>query len=166
VDDICSLLVLKFLLDSTGHLLHQYPNHTGSNPHPLLILIANEGVVKDVHDRTINAQTRTYDLLSHDFDILQAIRTKLNELTIRRTDIAHVKGQQDRTNLWHKLDLRAKINVLADRQADDIYRKQPRRTGLFQSWIPGTRAALFHGERQVTKGISLRTFGMQLTRRQ
>jgi hypothetical protein len=32
----------------------------------------------------------TYDLLGPDFDILQAIRTKLNELPIR-TDIAHVK---------------------------------------------------------------------------
>jgi hypothetical protein len=52
--------------------------------------------------------------------------------------------------LWHELDLRAKINVLADRQDDDIYRKQPRRPSL----IPGTRAALFHGERQVTKGIA------------
>jgi hypothetical protein len=52
--------------------------------------------------------------------------------------------------LWHELDLRAKINVLA---ADNIYRKQPRRTGLFPSWLPGTRAALFHGERKVTKGI-------------
>jgi hypothetical protein len=37
-------------------------NHTGSNPHPLLLIpIDNEGVVKDVH-RTINAQTPTYDL--------------------------------------------------------------------------------------------------------
>jgi hypothetical protein len=56
--------------------------------------------------------------------------------------------------LWHKLDLRAKINVLAaDKQADDIYWKQPWWTGLFPPWIPGTRAALFHREQQVTKGI-------------
>jgi hypothetical protein len=56
--------------------------------------------------------------------------------------------------LWHELDLRAKINVLADKQADEIYLKQPRRTGLFPTRIPGTPcAALFHGERQVTKGI-------------
>jgi hypothetical protein len=43
---------------------------------------------------------------------MQAIRTKLIELPIR-TDIAHVKDHQDRTKLWHELDLRAKINVLA-----------------------------------------------------
>jgi hypothetical protein len=111
-----------------------------------LIPVENEGVVKDVH-RIINAQTPTYDLLSPDFDILQAICTKLNELPIRRTDIAHIKGHQDRTKPWHGLDLHAIINVLADQQADEIYRKQPRRTGLFPSWIPGTRAALFlHGK--------------------
>jgi hypothetical protein len=45
-------------------LLRQFPNHTGSNPLPLLpIPVYNEGVVKDVH-RIINAQTPTYDLLS------------------------------------------------------------------------------------------------------
>jgi hypothetical protein len=67
--------------------------------------------------------------------------------------------------LRHELDLRAKINVLADRQAGEIYfdqkrnlktpvnKKEPRKTGLFPTWIPGTRAALFHGEQQVTKGI-------------
>jgi hypothetical protein len=104
----------------------------------------------------INAQTPTYDLLSHDFDILQeAIRTKLNEVPSWPA-IAHVKGHQDRTKflLWHEFDLRLKINMLADQQADNIYWKQPRRTGLFPTWIPGTRAALlFHGEQQVTKGI-------------
>jgi hypothetical protein len=47
-------------------------------------------VVKDVVHRIINAQTPTYDLLSPDFDIMQAIHTtKLNELPIR-TDITYV----------------------------------------------------------------------------
>jgi hypothetical protein len=55
--------------------------------------------------------------------------------------------------MWHELDIREKINVLADQQADAIYKKPLRQTGLFPSWIPGTRAALFHGEQQVTKGM-------------
>jgi hypothetical protein len=101
------------------NLLRKFPNHTDTNPPPLQIPVDNEGVVKDVH-RTINAQTPTYDLLSPDHDILQAIRTILNDLPIR-TDIAHVHGHQDRHKLWHELDIREKINVLADRQADDIY---------------------------------------------
>jgi hypothetical protein len=40
-------------------LLQKYPNHTGTDPHPLPIVpVDNEGVVKDVH-RIINAQTPT-----------------------------------------------------------------------------------------------------------
>jgi hypothetical protein len=62
-------------------LKQEFPNHsTGTNPHPLMIPVDNEGVVKDVH-RIINAQMPTYDLLP-DFDIKQAIRTTLIELPI------------------------------------------------------------------------------------
>jgi hypothetical protein len=63
-------------------------------------------------------------------------------------DIAHVKGHKDRHKLWHELDIGEKeINVLADRQATAIYKKPLWLTGLFfPTWIPGTRAALFHGE--------------------
>ena len=63
-------------------LLRQFPNHTGTAPPPLQIPVDNEGVVHDVH-RTINEQTPTYDLLSPDYDILQAIRTILVDLPIR-----------------------------------------------------------------------------------
>jgi hypothetical protein len=133
------------------NLLRKFPNHTDTNPPPLQIPVDNEGVVQDVH-RTINEQTPTYDLLSPDYDILQVIRTILIDLPIR-TDIAHVCGHQDRHKLLHKLDNREQINVLADKQANAIYRKPQHQTGLFPSWIPGTRAALFHSEQQVTKGI-------------
>jgi hypothetical protein len=93
-------------------LRRKFPNHTDTNPPPLPIPINNGGVVQDVH-RTINAQTPTYDLLSPDHDILQAIRTILNDIPIR-TDISHVHGHQDQHKLWHKLDRREQINVLAD----------------------------------------------------
>ena len=94
------------------NLLRKFPNHTDRDPPPpLQIPIDNEGVVKDVH-RTINAQTPTYDLLSPNYDILQAIQTTLNNLPIRM-DIAHVHGHQDQHKLWHELDIREKINVLA-----------------------------------------------------
>jgi hypothetical protein len=95
------------------NLLRKFPNHTETHPPPLQIPVDNEGVVKDVH-RTINEQTLTYDLLSPAYDILQAIRTILIDLPIR-TEIAHVCGHQDRHKLWHELDNREQINVVADR---------------------------------------------------
>jgi hypothetical protein len=63
---------------------------------------------------------------SADYDILQAMRTTIKKLPID-IDIFHVKGHQDRTKHWAD----ARINVLADRQADALYRKPPRSTGLF-----------------------------------
>jgi phosphoglycerate-specific signal transduction histidine kinase len=144
-------------------LLRQFPNHTGSNPLPLPIPVDNEGVIKDVH-RIINAQTPTYNLISPNFDILQAIRTKLNELLTIPTDIAHVKGHQDRTKSWDELDRRAKINVLADRQADAIYKKPH---GGLDCSHPGSLVLVlllyyFMVNNKLPKA-SLRTFGMQLT---
>jgi hypothetical protein len=130
-----------------------------------------ECVVKDAH-RIINAQTPTCDLRSPNFDILQAIRTKLNELPIR-TDTCHRTRQQGtpRLNQTVSQTRPSSKNQCADRQADKIYRKQlyrkqPRRTGLFPSWIPGTRPALpyFRANDKLPKA-SLRTFGMQLIRR-
>jgi hypothetical protein len=46
--------------------------------------------------------------------------------------------------------MKKSMHLLADRQANAIYKKPLWLTGLFPTWIPGTRAALFHGERQVT----------------
>jgi hypothetical protein len=87
----------RYLLGLHGYRnFFKFPNHSDTNPLPLLIPVDNNGVVKELH-RTINAQTPTYDLLSPDFDILQAIRAKLNELPIR-TDIAHVKDTKTDTS--------------------------------------------------------------------
>ena len=41
------------------------------------------------------------------------------------TSIAHVKGNQDNNKTWVELDSHAKINVLADKQANAIYGKTP-----------------------------------------
>jgi hypothetical protein len=80
----------------------------------------------------------------------------------------HIKeGHQDQTMLWHKLDLRAKINVLADdKQADDsIYRKPPRLTGLFpHGSLAPVLPYFMANDKLPSKGsISAYILGMQLT---
>jgi hypothetical protein len=96
--------------------------------------------------------TPTFDYLSPDYDIMQAICLTLRELPID-VSVYHVKGHQDRTKHWTELDPSAQINVLADRHAEALYRRPPARIGLFPPWVSGTRAALFHGDRQVTKTV-------------
>ena len=134
-------------------LLKQHPDTNPDNNAPpiLPIPVDNEGVVKDVH-RTINDQTPTFHLLNPDYDILQAIRLLIETLPIK-TEIFHVKSHQDKHKPFEELTFDAQINVLADRQAAAIYSKPLHRTGLFPTWVPGTCAALFHGQHQVTKGI-------------
>jgi hypothetical protein len=132
-------------------LLTRFPNHTHNNPPSLPIPIDNKAVVTDVN-RTINLQTPTFDLLSPDYDILQAIRETVQALPIQ-VEVFHVKSHQDRTKQWEDLNAHAQINVLADEQAERIYHKDPGNTGIFPTWVTGTRAALFHDNRHITKGV-------------
>lgn len=133
-------------------LLESYPNHTNSEPPTLPIPIDNDSVVKDVN-RLVSDQSPTFSLLSPDYDIIQAIRSTLKGLPVP-TEVFHVKGHQDRHKQWTELDTFAKINVLADQQAEAIHQKSLASTGEFPPWVPGTSAALFHGDRQVTTNIS------------
>jgi hypothetical protein len=129
----------------------RFPLPSNIQPPTLPIPIDNKAVVTDVN-RFLSAQTPTFDLLSPEYDILQAI------CKIRRTlpidiKVFHVKAHQDRNKRWDELDPYAQINVLADEQAEKIYRKDPANTGIFPMWVPGTQAALYHDNQQVTKSI-------------
>jgi hypothetical protein len=83
----------------------------------------------------------------------QSELNSMNYLYSDRQPLLHtLRDTNTEPSLWQQeLGLRAKINLA--RQADDIYKKPLRRTGLFPTWIPGpgTRGHLFHGEQQVTK---------------
>jgi hypothetical protein len=109
--------------------------------------------VKDVHRTVLLMTKRQHSISSARTSLFTTDSNDTQALPIR-TEIAHVKGHQDRHKQWDELDIRAQINVIADRQANDIYRKPPGRTGVFPTWVPpGTRAALFHRQQQVIKGI-------------
>jgi hypothetical protein len=84
--------------------------------------------------------------LSPNYDILQAVRETVRALPIL-FEAFHVKGHQDCTKRWKELNAYTQINVLADGQADKIYQKDPGQTGIFPTWVTGTRAALFQDDR-------------------
>ena len=45
------------------------------------------------------------------------------------------------------------MNVLADRYAEYLHSQPETTIGIFPSWLPGTKAALFHGESPITSDI-------------
>ena len=96
--------------------------------------------------------TPTFQLLTPDFDIIQAIRTLINDLPIM-VDIFHVKSHQDRGKSFNELTPYAKMNVLADCYAEHLHSQPETTIGIFPSWIPGTKAALFHGPSPITSDI-------------
>jgi hypothetical protein len=134
-------------------LLRRYPDacRDEQNPPTLPIPVDNKAVIDDIH-QTINDLTPTFRLLSPDYDIIQATRQLIAKLPIN-IDIFHVKSHQDRRQPYDTLTPFAQINILADHHADALHDIPPPLTGLFPTWIPGTRASLFHGQQQVTKDI-------------
>ena len=45
------------------------------------------------------------------------------------------------------------MNVLADRYAEHLHSQPEHIIGIFPSWIPGTKATLFHGPSPITSDI-------------
>jgi hypothetical protein len=134
-------------------LLLQYPDHApsdNSNP-PLSIYVDNKAVLQDLA-RPVDDTTPAFHFLTPEYDIIQGIRTLRASLPVP-VIFAHVKSHQDQQHPYEELTPDAQINILADQYAAAVHRQRPHHTGLFPSWIPGTRAALFHGPSPITKHI-------------
>jgi hypothetical protein len=140
-------------------LLTKYPGNRNPISDPespedtpiLTIYTDNKSVISDVQHRKDDL-TPTFQFLRPDHDIIQGIQDRLSGFPIQ-TAICHVKSHQDRKKPYAQLSHDAQINVLADANAEKIYDKRQSQTGLFPSWIPGTRAALYRGPHQVSKDI-------------
>ena len=96
--------------------------------------------------------TPIFQFLTPDFDIIQAIGKIIKELPIK-VDIFHVKSHQDRDKSFNELTPYAKMNVLANCYAEYLHSQPETMIGIFPSWIPGTKAALFHGDSPITSDI-------------
>jgi hypothetical protein len=141
-------------------LLRKFPNHTDIDPPPLLIPVDNDSVVIGVH-RTM-PQTPTYDLVSPNYDILQAIRTTLNDLPIR-TDIARMlmDTKTDTSCGTNLTSMRKSMYLLINKLTP--YTRNPY-DGLDCSQYGSLAPELpyFTVNNKLPKA-SLSTFGMQLT---
>jgi hypothetical protein len=147
------------------NLLRKFPNHTDTTDSPpLLIPVNNDGVVKDVH-RTINAQTPTYNLISPNFDILQAIQTTVHSTNYRsewtlRTFIMDTKTDTScGTNLT---SVRKSMYLLIDKLTPST-RNPNDGLDCSQHGSLAPELLYFTVNNKLPKA-SLSTFGMQLTR--
>ena len=135
-------------------ILTKYPdttNSAGESP-PLPIPIDNKSVINDIQ-RPTDTTTPIFNTMTPDYDIIQAIRKIIPKLPIK-LDIFHIKGHQDRTKAFEELSPYAQLNVLADRHAEQLHHTPANHIGMFPQWIPGTEAALFHGNLQITSHVS------------
>ena len=96
--------------------------------------------------------TPILQLLTPDFDIIQAL-WKLIDNLLMKVDIFHVKSHQDRDKPFDELTPYAKMNVFADRYAEYLHAQPETMIGVFPSWLPGTKAAIFHGDSPITSDI-------------
>ena len=134
-------------------LLWRYPDSTndaGETP-ALPIPIDNQSVIEDIH-RPTSELTSIFQLLTPDFDIIQAIWMLIHELPIK-VNIFHVKSHQDRNHPFDKLTPYAQMNVLVDHYAEYLHSQPETTIGIFPSWIPGTKAALYQGTSPITSNI-------------
>ena len=121
-----------------------------SPPH-LPIPLDNKAVLDDLAYQPDDT-TSPFRYLNPDYDIIQAIQQLIPTLPIK-VKLYHVKSHQDESTPFPELNPHAQINVLADAHATAIHNMPPNTTGLFPSWIPNTRAALYHQNQQVTSNI-------------
>ena len=63
-------------------------------------------------------QSKTHSTLDPDWDVLNEIRWSMSQDGIKGCSLSHIKGHQDRTKKYHKLSLRAQLNVDADALAN------------------------------------------------
>jgi hypothetical protein len=92
-----------------------------------------------------------YTYLIADYDILQGIQHEIANLPIA-SSVEWVKGHQDRHKPWSKLSIEAIVNCcFAEDVCTDTHHHLPRDVGRFPDWVPGTRAALLHKGKLVSK---------------
>ncbi len=116
----------------------------------LHFVLDNKRIAIDDLEWTFNNDTSVYTYLKADYNILQGIQHEIANLPIA-SSVEWVKGHQD----WHKprskLSIEALVNCFADNVCTDTHHRLPRDVWRFPDWVPGTRAALLHKGKLVSK---------------
>jgi hypothetical protein len=84
------------------------------------------------------------------YDLLQGIQCEIETLPIA-LKVSWVKGHQDHYKPWNEPPLDAKANCIADDVYTETHHHHPSKVGCLPDWKPGTKAALLHNKKLVTK---------------
>jgi hypothetical protein len=107
-------------------------------------------VAEDDLEWTYGQETLVFDYLKSDYDLLQGIQREINTLPIS-SRVTWVKGHQDRNKLRNELPLEARANCIADDVCTEMHFRHPSEVGQLPDWIPGTKAALKHSGKLISK---------------
>jgi hypothetical protein len=132
-------------------LLTKYPRGPTTGVVPSLsFVLDNKSVAEDDLEWTYGQETSVFDYLKSDYDLLQGIQREINTLPIS-SRVTWVKGHQDRNKLQNELPLEARANCIADDVCTETHFRHPSEVGQLPDWIPGTKAALKHNEKLISK---------------
>jgi hypothetical protein len=124
--------------------------HSPGNVPRLHFVLDNKSVAEDDLEWKFGQETSVFDYLKSDYDLLQGIQCEIESLPVA-LNVKWVKGHQDRHKPRNKLPLEAKANCIADDVCTETHRQHPSKVGCLPDWIPGTKAALLHHSKLITK---------------
>jgi hypothetical protein len=107
-------------------------------------------VAEDDLEWKFGQETSVFDYLKSDYDLLQGIQREIESLPVA-SNVKWVKGHQDHHKPRNELPLEAKANCIADNVCTETHRQHPSEVGCLPDWIPGTKAALLHHSKLITK---------------
>jgi hypothetical protein len=132
-------------------LLLKYPRGptTGLIPR-LQFVLDNKSVADDDLKWEFEDSTAVFNYLKSDYDLLQGIQHEICNLPIA-SNVSWVKGHQDHHKPRSELSLEALANCIADDVCTETHHRHPSAVGRLPDWIPGTKAALLHHGKLVSK---------------
>jgi hypothetical protein len=115
-----------------------------------LFSTSNKSVAEDDLEWKFGQETSVFDYLKSDYDLLQGIQREIESLPVA-LNVKWVKGHQDQHKPRNELPLEAKANCIADDVCTETHHQHPSEVGHLPDWIPGTKAALLHHGKLITK---------------
>jgi hypothetical protein len=126
------------------------PPSTGMPPKIPFVLDKKSMAEADMEWDFNSTTTSVFDYLKSDYDILQGILSVMDELPLQ-AQVCWVKGHQDHYKPRNELPIKALTNCHPDDECTATHFATQTLLDASPNWVPGTKAALLHNGKLVTK---------------